>query len=79
MEPRLTRREVQVLELVRSGKTNVEIARALFIEIDTVKFHVRNIMLKTGVHNRVALALWANGLALAALEDDTGSQHAPST
>ncbi len=79
MEPRLTRREVQVLELVRSGKTNVEIARALFIEIDTVKFHVRNIMLKTGVHNRVALALWANGLALAALEDDTGSQHAPTT
>ncbi len=48
----LSRRELQVLELVASGRTDKEIAGELFISLHTVKSHVRNILSKLHAINR---------------------------
>ncbi|MQY66033.1 MAG: hypothetical protein GH147_06075 [Clostridia bacterium] len=48
----LTKREVKVLKLVASGKTNKEIAKKLFISEKTVKNHLNHIYRKLGVKNR---------------------------
>jgi DNA-binding NarL/FixJ family response regulator len=48
----LTRREVKVLKLVASGRTNKEIADRLFVSEKTVKNHVNHIYRKMGVKNR---------------------------
>ena len=55
--PQLTPRESQVLELVRQGLRNREIAAALGIRPGTVKIHLRHIFEKTGIHGRFSLAL----------------------
>jgi non-specific serine/threonine protein kinase len=48
----LTEREVEVLQLVAQGKTNPEIATALFISRGTARIHVSNILGKLGAHTR---------------------------
>ena len=48
----LTRREVEVLRLIAAGKSNREIARALFVSEATVKTHVNRIFAKTGSRDR---------------------------
>jgi len=48
----LTQREKAVLDLVRQGLTNREIAAAWFISENTVKVHLRNIMEKLHAHTR---------------------------
>jgi DNA-binding NarL/FixJ family response regulator len=48
----LTSREAQVLGLLGRGRTNASIARALMISESTVKFHVKNILLKLGAKSR---------------------------
>jgi DNA-binding NarL/FixJ family response regulator len=48
----LTPREVEVLELIVAGKSNREIADALYIEEKTVKNHVSNIYAKLHLKNR---------------------------
>ena len=48
----LTRRELDVLELMVKGETNAGIARALVVSEGTVKFHVKNILRKLHVANR---------------------------
>lgn len=48
----LTRREVQVLNLLAAGKTNAQIGARLFISEGTVKSHLRHIMDKLGATNR---------------------------
>lgn len=55
----LTARERAVLELVRQGFANKDIATHLVMSISTVKAHVRNIMQKTHATNRTQLALSA--------------------
>lgn len=52
----LSEREEEVLALVGRGLSNQEIGSRLFISATTVKFHVRNIMGKLGVHRRAELA-----------------------
>ena len=49
-------REREVLELIRQGLTNAEIARALFISRATVKVHVGHILEKTGTRSRTEAA-----------------------
>ncbi|MEU6860770.1 response regulator transcription factor [Glycomyces sp. NPDC046736] len=63
--PTLSERERQVVELLAAGKSNPEIAAALFISPGTVKTHIANAQRKTGTRNRVAIAAWAwkTGLA----------------
>lgn len=48
-------REAEVFKLLIAGSTNGEIAKQLFISENTVKFHVRNILKKTGCTNRTEL------------------------
>lgn len=52
----LTPREMEVTRLLVEGKTNPEIAAALFISERTVQSHVANIMAKFGVNSRTAVA-----------------------
>jgi len=52
----LSAREVEVLESLRRGKTNVDIAAALSISPFTVKNHVQRIFRKIGVRNRTEAA-----------------------
>jgi DNA-binding CsgD family transcriptional regulator len=52
----LTAREVEVLELVVSGLTNLEIASELSIAVNTVKQHVKHIYRKLGVRSRFEAA-----------------------
>ena len=53
----LSRREVEILELVSSGFNNHNIAAKLGIADSTVKTHLRNIYLKTDQHTRANLAI----------------------
>jgi DNA-binding CsgD family transcriptional regulator len=55
----LSRRELEVLQLIARGKTNKEIARGLYISETTVATHVRNILQKTDVANRAEAASFA--------------------
>ena len=50
----LTERELEILECFQAGKSNREIAEALFISINTVKYHGKNINLKLEVDSRQA-------------------------
>ncbi len=61
----LSEREVEVLRLVASGRTNQQIADELFISLNTVARHVSNVFDKTGAANRADAASYAmrNGLA----------------
>jgi NarL family two-component system response regulator LiaR len=56
---KLTSREYQVLALIARGSNNHEIARTLNISLSTVQFHVRNILQKLQVRNRVEAAAFA--------------------
>lgn len=51
-EVALTRRELQVLDLIGEGLSNKEIATRLHIEVPTVKNHVHNVLSKLGVRRR---------------------------
>lgn len=55
----LSEREMQIIELVASGLTNLEIAQKLEISKRTVDNHMSNILDKTATDNRVALVRWA--------------------
>lgn len=55
----LTSREIEVLEQVVHGATNKEIAETLVITENTVKIHLRNILEKLHVQNRVQAAVYA--------------------
>lgn len=48
----LTNRELEVLRLMATGNRNKEIAAALNITEDTIKFHVKSILSKLGVNDR---------------------------
>ncbi len=51
----LSSREREVLQLVLEGQSSPEIAESLYISGNTVKFHVRNLLKKTGCDSRVSL------------------------
>ena len=55
----LTDREMEILLLIASGKTNQEIADELFIALKTVKTHVSNLLAKLDVHDRTQAAIYA--------------------
>jgi DNA-binding CsgD family transcriptional regulator len=60
----LTRREAEVLALVASGRSNGQIAQALFISPKTASVHVSNILAKLGVRTRVEAAAVTHRLGL---------------
>ncbi len=50
----LTEREMEVLKLMVDGLSNAEIADQMVVSVSTVKYHIRNILAKLGVENRVS-------------------------
>jgi DNA-binding NarL/FixJ family response regulator len=55
----LTAREVEILELLRRGMTNPQIAAELSIAESTVRFHLRNVYAKLGVKRRGEAIVYA--------------------
>jgi DNA-binding CsgD family transcriptional regulator len=59
---RLSKRQMQVLRLLGEGKTNKEMAKALFLSPNTVKLHVSAILRRLKLRSRTHAALIASGL-----------------
>ncbi|MHB9756528.1 response regulator [Streptomyces sp. BYX5S] len=55
----LSSRETEIMRLVAVGRTNQEVADALFLSLSSVKTYLGRIQAKTGVRNRVEIAAWA--------------------
>jgi DNA-binding NarL/FixJ family response regulator len=49
----VTERELEVLRLLAVGQSNPEIARTLYVEVNTIKTHIKSLYGKLGVHGRV--------------------------
>lgn len=62
--PVLTKREKEILKLIAEGLTNIEIGQRLFISIDTVDSHRKNLYAKLNIKNTASLIRYAveNGL-----------------
>ena len=56
----LSGRELEVLRLVANGQSNREIAKTLFVTVNTVARHISNILIKTGASNRAEAAVIAS-------------------
>lgn len=51
-ESPLSKRETQILELISSGNSRSQIAKELFIDLETVRSHIKNIYIKLDVNSR---------------------------
>lgn len=71
----LTRRELEIMELVDQGQSNKEIARHLRIDPVTVKNHVHNILEKLHVHRRAEAAAVIRSMSGARLQ----RSHSPTS
>jgi LuxR family maltose regulon positive regulatory protein len=63
VEP-LSKRELEVLQLIAEGLTNQEVASRLFLSLNTVKAHSRNIYGKLGVRSRTQAVARARALGV---------------
>lgn len=58
----LSRRQEEIMDLISAGRSNTDIALALFVAEKTVKNHVNHIFARLGVRTRAeAVALWLGG------------------
>ena len=55
----LTRREIEVLELLAEGLSTREVGRRLGVSLFTVRSHVESILHKTGVHTQAQAVAYA--------------------
>ncbi len=63
VEP-LSERELEILQKIAEGLTNREVAERLYLSLNTVKVHTRNIYGKLGVHNRTQAVTRARALGI---------------
>jgi LuxR family maltose regulon positive regulatory protein len=63
VEP-LSERELEVFQLIAEGLTNQEIASKLFLTLNTVKVHTRNIYGKLGINSRTQAVARSQELGL---------------
>ncbi len=75
---KLTRRELEILQLVSGGRSNRQVAEILWVADQTVKFHLANIYRKLNVRSRFEAARWAreNGLLDVVVESNSGGTAA---
>ena len=73
----LTRRELEILQLVAEGHSNAQLARMLWVTEQTVKFHLSNVYRKLGVSNRTEASRYAmrRGLLRSSLLDADAALH----
>ena len=76
----LTKRELEILQLVAEGHSNSQLARMLWVTEQTVKFHLSNIYRKLDVGNRTEASRWAqlNGLLANPREEEAASDLTPA-
>lgn len=55
----LTQRELEILQLVITGKTNKAIANEIYISEKTVEFHLDHLYTKIGARSRLMAGIWA--------------------
>ncbi|CAN5529276.1 response regulator transcription factor [soil metagenome] len=55
----LTKREVEILDLIAQGNNNPAIAAKLFLSVDTIKTHRKNLMKKLKINNTASLVKFA--------------------
>ena len=66
-QPRLTIRELEILQLIAEGKSNKEIATKLGLSVNTVAVHRANLMAELGIHKTAELVAYAIRNRLVAL------------
>ena len=62
--PELSQREIEIVGMIAQGATSADIADALHVSGHTVRTHVRNAMVKLGVHSRAQLVAKVMGEGL---------------
>jgi PAS domain S-box-containing protein len=65
-DPRLTPRQLEILELIASGLSTMDVARQLTLSPETVRNHLRNAFRELRAHNRVEAIATAQRLGLLA-------------
>ncbi|MEX2552827.1 MAG: helix-turn-helix transcriptional regulator, partial [Actinomycetota bacterium] len=70
--PKLTAREVEVLELLAAGEKTCAIADRLTLSQHTVRNHVRNLLAKIGAHSKLEAVVIAAGKGIVQMP---GRQH----
>ncbi len=72
----LTPRELEVLRCLVSGMTRAEVARHLFVSMNTVRTHVQSLLRRSGQHSALALVAFARLHGVTAIDETADLQAA---
>ena len=70
-----TERELDVLRIITTGASNAEVAETLNISENTVKSHVRSMLIKTGFKSRTELAIKSRVIGIAVTPENLTSEE----